>query len=99
MGFSALPILTGDALERNERRYLSPDADEGVGGWRGVGGVRTVAWGRGLAGVERGMYLYVALHAQRWKESAAEQQALQPSLRDGCLLPAAVAAQRTSGGA
>lgn len=31
LGFSALPILTGDAWERNERRYLSPNADEGAG--------------------------------------------------------------------
>ena len=36
LGFSALPILTGDARERNERRYLSPDADEGAGGPRTV---------------------------------------------------------------
>lgn len=50
VGFSALPILTGDALERNERRYLSPDADEGVGVCLG-------AWwrqgGHGLAGETR----------------------------------------------
>jgi hypothetical protein len=30
--FSALPILTGDSLERNVRRYQSPDTDESAGG-------------------------------------------------------------------
>lgn len=29
--FSALPILTGDSLERNKRRYESPDTDESAG--------------------------------------------------------------------
>jgi hypothetical protein len=31
--FSALPILTGDSRERNERRFLQPDTEESVGGW------------------------------------------------------------------
>lgn len=30
IAFSALPILTGDSKERNERRFLLPDADEGA---------------------------------------------------------------------
>ena len=29
--FSALPALTGDSRERNERRYASPDSDESAG--------------------------------------------------------------------
>jgi hypothetical protein len=33
--FSALPILTGDSLERNKRRYESPDTDESAGAGRG----------------------------------------------------------------
>lgn len=37
LGFSALPILTGDSKERNERRYLRPDADESAGAG-GTGG-------------------------------------------------------------
>jgi hypothetical protein len=30
LGLSALPILTGDAKERNEERFLRPNADEGA---------------------------------------------------------------------
>lgn len=30
IGLSTLPILTGDSKERNERRFLQPDAEEGA---------------------------------------------------------------------
>ena len=33
LGFSALPILTGDAAERNERRFLQPSDEDSTGGW------------------------------------------------------------------
>lgn len=31
LGFSALPILTGDSLERNERRFLQPTDEDSAG--------------------------------------------------------------------
>lgn len=33
LGFSALPILTGDSLERNERRFLQPTDEDSAGEW------------------------------------------------------------------
>jgi len=36
LGFSALPILTGDSLERNERRFLQPSDEDSTGGVRCV---------------------------------------------------------------
>ena len=51
--FSALPILTGDSRERNERRFLQPDKEESTGGWAGrsPGGASRRRWQQPRAGL------------------------------------------------
>lgn len=46
IGFSALPILTGEAAERNERRFLQPDEEDSTG----AQGSRQMEGGRGGVG-------------------------------------------------